>query len=167
MKKMPAEVLLYARAYAALDRLTPIRADCGELCGRRCCQGDEETGMILFPHEELLLNGAGYRLLPREMQGRRVLMAVCGGRCERRLRPLSCRVYPYAPTLRDGTVRVEPDPRARPVCPLLLPEAEPHIESAFLQTIETTFTEMLRSPAVRAFLTAYTSMLDEYRRFTF
>ena len=165
MKKMPAELLLYMRAYKALDRLTPIAADCGELCGRRCCSGDDETGMILFPHEELLLSGTGYRLLRREMQGQEVLMAVCSGRCSRRLRPLSCRVYPYAPALRGERVKAEPDPRAAPFCPLLLPEAGAYIQAEFIRTIEDIFSGMLQSPALCSFLRAYTAMLDEYSRF--
>jgi hypothetical protein len=46
-------VTAYKRAYARLGRLTPIPADCGKLCGKRCCQGGEDDGMILFPGEEV------------------------------------------------------------------------------------------------------------------
>ena len=35
-----------------LETLTPLKTDCGRLCQGACCQGDEQTGMLLFPGEE-------------------------------------------------------------------------------------------------------------------
>lgn len=166
MAKLPGELLLYVRAYRALERLTPLPGDCGELCGQRCCQGSDTEGMILFPHEEILLKDAGYRLFTEKMGGRRVTMAVCSGRCKRRLRPLSCRIYPFAPYYEGGNITVRPDPRATAVCPLLLPEAESYILPEFTETVRTSFEEMLRSSVLRTFLTDYTCMLRQYERFT-
>ena len=37
-----------------LRELTPLKTDCGRLCGGACCEGDEETGMLLFPGEDAL-----------------------------------------------------------------------------------------------------------------
>lgn len=36
--------------------ITPLRFDCGRLCGAACCAPDEEGdgGMLLFPGEEAL-----------------------------------------------------------------------------------------------------------------
>ena len=42
------------QARALLETLTPLKRDCGRLCGARCCRSleGEETGMVLFPGEE-------------------------------------------------------------------------------------------------------------------
>lgn len=41
-------------ARGALETLTPLKRDCGRLCGGACCQPDEtgENGMLLFPFED-------------------------------------------------------------------------------------------------------------------
>ena len=43
---------MYGRLYNLFDTITPVRADCGVLCERACCGGDDETGMLLFPFEK-------------------------------------------------------------------------------------------------------------------
>ena len=156
MAHLPAVVLLYCEAYRRLNAVTPIAADCGALCGRRCCQGDDSRGMLLFPHEALS---------ERSLQGRRVLFAVCRGRCRRPYRPLACKIYPFAPVFERGEISVVPDPRAKPFCPLLRPEAAPYLEPAFLDTVREVFSLLAHSPTVRPFLEDYTRMLAEYRRF--
>lgn len=103
-----------AQARALLETVTPLRADCGELCGKACCaslQG-ETTGMLLFPGEEALYaDKPGWRVLEHRL-------VVCPGRCLREERPLSCRLFPLLPLLRESGVRVAMDARARAVCPL-------------------------------------------------
>ncbi len=98
-----------------LDTATPLQQDCGLLCGSRCCRSleGEETGMLPFPGEEALFaHLPGFRLV-----GNRNLI-VCEGTCDRSLRPLSCRIFPLLPVLRQGEIRVEMDERARYVCPM-------------------------------------------------
>lgn len=166
MAHLPAVLPLYYEAYRRLNTVEPIAADCGALCGRRCCQGDDSRGMLLFPHEELLLSREGYALSERSMQGRRVLFAVCTGRCRRPYRPLACKIYPFAPMLQNGEVTVGPDPRAKPFCPLLRPEAAPYIQPAFLDTLQDVFARLSESPVGARLLADYTRMLQEYQRFT-
>ena len=79
----------YVAAYRMLRSLTPLPGDCGKLCNSRCCKGDKERGMLLFPHEGELLSHAGYEITRRSMGGRQVEFAVCSGVCRRSLRPLS------------------------------------------------------------------------------
>ena len=107
---------LFRRVRRTLGRFTPLRADCGELCDRRCCSADEQTGMLLFPGERTDLPVQGD-------EKRRV--AVCAGTCERRNRPLSCRLFPFLPVLENGKVTVQLDRRAMGVCPLV--EASGHV----------------------------------------
>ena len=42
-----------AAARERLSRATPLKMDCGRVCGARCCRPleGEETGMLLFPGE--------------------------------------------------------------------------------------------------------------------
>ena len=166
MAKLSRLTLEYIDAYKYLQDLTPIAADCGELCGARCCHGDGETGMLLFPHEELLLSKAGYEITDAELRGIKVKFAVCGGECNRYLRPLSCRIYPFAPILqKDGSIRVICDPRAKPFCPLLIPEAEEYIRPEFIMAIQEVFTYLVKYPSMKKFLQAYTEMLLDYNKF--
>ncbi len=47
---------LQEKAFDILGELTPLKADCGRLCGGACCKGDAQTGMRLFPFEETSLS---------------------------------------------------------------------------------------------------------------
>ena len=42
-----------AAAREKLKNVTPLKRDCGRVCGAACCRplGGEETGMLLFPGE--------------------------------------------------------------------------------------------------------------------
>ncbi len=97
---------------------TPLRTDCGRICGKRCCASmeGEETGMLLFPGEEDFCgDGEGWRIIPAGKD----LLLICPGACERENRPLACRMFPLLPRIgEDGSVSVRTDERARGVCPL-------------------------------------------------
>ena len=99
--------------YSLLRRVTPLDFDCGKLCNGKCCKGDEKTGMLLFPGEEMLID-PNINVIETE-NGERI--AVCDGICDRSRRPLSCRIYPLFPLAsEDGSVKVILDLRAD--CPL-------------------------------------------------
>lgn len=100
----------YAKLYALFENTTPLKADCGEICGRACCRGDENTGMLLFPGEKT----------PFEIKEKNgVGIAVCGGECRRCDRPLSCRIFPLFPLEKNGKIFAVPDMRGYGVCPLV------------------------------------------------
>ena len=153
------------RAYARLGRLTPIKADCGKLCGKRCCKGGDDQGMILFPGEEK--PPGPFTVYDRDINGYPVRFTVCKGWCKRDARPLSCRIFPFAPYLSaDGAITIIPDPRARYVCPLLAEDAQPYIDQRFLNAVGDAFNELSEAAGMRPMLEAYAKMLDEYKRFT-
>ena len=55
------------RARELLENVTPMKTDCGKICGAACCQPDEEdlNGMLLFPGEERYYREADWcRLIP-------------------------------------------------------------------------------------------------------
>lgn len=105
-----------------LADLTPLKADCGRLCAGACCQGDEETGMLLFPGEEALYGDCAFaRVVPTgfSLGHTPALLLVCDGHCDRKNRPLACRLFPLFLHFRaDGASVLRMDARARAVCPL-------------------------------------------------
>ena len=78
---------LYKKVKRIIGDKTPLKKDCGLLCGGACCKGDENTGMLLFPGEETTLNII-------EKDG--VRLAVCEGKCKREERPLSCMIFLFS-----------------------------------------------------------------------
>lgn len=114
------------QARALLAEITPLRRDCGQICGAACCAPDEDGqgGMLLFPGEEAL-----YPTLPDGVSLRRddsimpgLTLFTCSGACRRCERPLACRMFPLTPvlSLQDNreVLRIRMDPRAFSVCPL-------------------------------------------------
>ena len=102
---------LYEYAYSLLENSTPLRTDCGILCNKKCCSGDSETGMLLFPNEKTTLGVI-------EKGGRS--LAVCSSSCKRNERPLSCRLFPFFPVIDEkGNVSVKIDFRGFGICPLV------------------------------------------------
>ena len=101
-----------------LKNVTPLKRNCGRVCGARCCRPleGEETGMLLFPGEaEAYAGKPGWKIVNTA----RGDIVVCPGACDREERPLSCRLFPLLPVIgNDGTVRVITDLRAKAVCPL-------------------------------------------------
>lgn len=104
-------------AYSLLEKVTPFRTDCGKLCGSCCCKGGSNDGMeLFFGEEELLKNVDGFNII--ESHGRKIL--VCGGKCDRKMRPLSCRIYPLFPLVDEsGKINVVYDVRGAVSCPMV------------------------------------------------
>ena len=114
---------LYFQAYHQLERCTPLKFDCGRLCGKICCQArDDSEGMWLFPGEETVLAGAETFIIQptgRTLSNGRILYWLnCTGDCRRATRPLACRIFPLTPRLDRNVVTMEIDPRAKHLCPL-------------------------------------------------
>ncbi|MBQ7784535.1 MAG: hypothetical protein IJ381_00090 [Clostridia bacterium] len=105
-----------------LENLTPLKTDCGRLCQGACCQGDENTGMLLFPGEDAFYVDCGFaRILPAgfKLGGQDALLLVCNGTCDRSNRPLACRLFPlFCKFKEDGMTKLRMDVRAKSVCPL-------------------------------------------------
>lgn len=113
------------KALDELENITPLKPfNCGKLCSARCCSGDENDGMGLFPgEEELLKDCADFEIKKSEGNfGESVL--VCRGECDRRKRPLACRIFPLFPLAveRENEIVIVPVPdRARGCVRCFLP----------------------------------------------
>ena len=146
---------IYQSAFRLLQNATPLCTDCGVLCGKACCKGDDTMGMLLFPGEPTTL-----RVI--ETEGRR--LAVCAGRCNRNARPLSCRIFPFVPVLQpDGSVRVQIDPRGKGVCPLVRQSQNVLFSHRFLHRVRRAGEQLCRDAACRAFLLAVQQEMDAQR----
>ena len=117
-----------------LKNVTPLKKDCGRVCGARCCRPleGEETGMLLFPGEaEAYADREGWTVR-HAAQGD---IVVCPGTCDREDRPLSCRLFPLLPLIGDdGGIRVVTDLRARAVCPLAR-QGKNALDPAFIDAV--------------------------------
>ncbi len=161
--------ILYKKAYRLLKDSTPLKFDCGLLCNSKCCSGDSDMGMCLYPGEEVMLDGQeGFLSIRKDkIQNTDVLFAVCKGDCQRRLRPLACRIFPYAPYIDEsGKLTVIEDPRAKYLCPLLMESMDLKIDKAFKRNVTDAFRFLIRDEEIRQFIHLLASVLDEYRKLT-
>jgi hypothetical protein len=161
--------LLYRIAYRKLDNVTPLKTDCGQLCNKACCKGDQDTGMYLFPEEEAM-----YSPLPSFMEIKltelfigyeNIKLAVCRGNCPRSLRPLSCRVFPLTPYIgSDGRLDIIIDPRAAQVCPIAKygTRADAVMNASFTRITREVFRLLIKDNEIRAFVEYLSHILDEY-----
>ncbi len=149
---------MYDKIFKVMGELTPLKTDCGKLCGHACCKGDDSTGMRLFPFEETVLSvkvtESGDRL------------AVCSGSCNREERPLACMIFPFFPTIDDrGRIFVEPDVRGKRLCPLITHSDEIVFDKRFFKTVKKVGKILAKDEVCREFLRATTEEIDTYAEF--
>ncbi len=155
--------LLIIKAYDLLDRTTPLSTDCGRLCGGICCKGDSNTGMFLFPGEEELIKDIDeFNILDCEGNfGYK--MVVCNGECDRKTRPLACRIYPYFPVIGENGFSVRADIRGISSCPLLSENIK--VNYAFIRQIRKVARLLSRDDEIKEYIINMNSMLDEIEDF--
>lgn len=173
MEKKP----LYELIYTKLNKVTPLRRDCGLLCARACCQGsDHETlGMYLFPGEEVMFAGNKYaedyfkiiqtdlEILSKSGKRKKVLLLTCEGQCDRNLRPLACRLFPLIPYLNEKDIlKVKIDPRAKGICPLTQGEDTAATTKQFLSRVRKASQLLAKDEEVKDFIKTLSLLLDEY-----
>ncbi len=151
------------KAYELLEHATPLKCDCGRLCGSVCCKGDSRTGMSLFPYESELLEGKGDYQIFDSVSNFGSKIVVCGGNCDRKSRPLSCRIYPLFPVVAkndDGfySVNVIFDPRAV-TCPLVL--YKPRLSRDFITAVRRAGKYLIQNEEITEYLTAVSNELLE------
>ncbi len=149
---------LYSKVFKVMGNFTPLKADCGVLCGGACCKGDSNTGMILFPFEKTELE------VKCTENGER--LAVCNGTCDRSKRPLACRIFPFFPTVdENGKIYVELDYRAFRVCPMVEHFEEIAFDKRFLKSVKKAGKILVKDEACRIFLEKSTEEIDEFYSF--
>ena len=161
--------ILYRKAYRMLNNSTPLRFDCGLLCGSRCCSGGSESGMHLLPGEEIMLRGLfpAPEVRSEELGGMHISFCVCKGKCDRRFRPLACRIFPLVPFVDgSGKLQVIEDPRVRYICPLLFNNDGVKLRKIFHRKVYRVFQFLSRDPEIRKYIEVLSGILMEYARYT-
>lgn len=149
---------MYNKIFKILGDLTPLNADCGLLCGSACCQGDENTGMRLFPYEETDLE------VKNISEGER--LAVCNGTCDRNCRPLACRIFPFFPTIDEkGRIFVEIDYRGKRLCPMIEHADQLSFDKRFFKAVKRVGKILAKNEKCREFLYRSTEEIDLYYNF--
>ena len=152
-------------AYAIMGERTPIRTDCGALCGAACCLPDEDGqgGVWLLEPEIRRVEGAAWARIDRQADPVAPLL-LCREMCERSLRPLCCRVFPLAPVPgRDGLWTVRMDARARAMCPLTRSGLK-GLDTDFVRAARDALRALAQSGAGEEFLRAWHDREDAFRR---
>ena len=149
------------KARELLAERTPLKTDCGKVCGARCCRSmeGEETGMLLFPGEEALYREQDGWTLRETSAG---WLAICPGHCRRDERPLACRIFPLLPVIRNGQIRVASDQRAKAVCPLLR-QGIRGMDPDFTDAVREAGRMLAEEPESREFLVRMTEEQDEIK----
>ncbi len=157
------KIYLLNKAYEMFDRITPLPYDCGRLCGGRCCKGDGKTGMWLFPGEEEILKEIdNFKILDCDGNfGQK--MVVCNGTCDRKTRPLACRIYPYFPMINNDFFDVRADIRGIGSCPLLYNNVK--VNYAFIRQIRIMARLLARDEQLKDYIIGINAMLDEIEEF--
>lgn len=149
------------RARDLLQDVTPLKTDCGRLCAGRCCQPleVENTGMLLFPGEEAYYEGRPGYTVRRAAAGS---LLTCSGACRREDRPLSCRLFPLLPLLREDGVKLAVDLRAKTVCPLAQ-QGRSAVQPAFADAVRACGQLLAEDDEQRKFLLRLTAIQDDLR----
>ena len=117
------------------------------------------TGMLLFPGEESYYEGReGYRMTETDHG----TLLICSGRCDRADRPLSCRLMPLIPLLREDGVKVATDFRAKTVCPLAR-QGKDALDPDFVSAVREVGRILAEDETQRAFLVKLTRQQDELK----
>lgn len=149
---------MYEKIFKIMGDLTPLKADCGKLCGGACCKGDDNTGMRLFPFEE--------SELPVKTLENGVRLVLCNGNCDRTKRPLACRIFPFFPTVDDrGRIFVELDFRGARLCPMITHSDEIIFDKRFFKVLKKVGTILTKDETCLKFLKEATDEIDTYSAF--
>ena len=156
---------IYNCAYGKLNNLTPIKADCGRLCDRACCQGDENTGMYLFPFEKVLIKELWFEDCNIKAAGGRDLF-VCSGSCNRNYRPLSCRIFPLTPYISEkGKLSVVMDNRAKSICPIAYAGDFNNLDPDFIRAVNQIARFLVKFDHIKRFVYELSRECDEYKSY--
>ena len=133
---------------------TPLFKDCGVLCGKACCKGDKETGMRLFPKEETALT-----VVSTADGGK---LCVCEGDCDRKTRPLGCRIFPLFPILHDdGRISAELDARGFRLCPLVENAQKVRFSKDFRKAVRKAGRILCRDEQIRAYIKEVSEEIEQ------
>ena len=98
--------------------------------------------------------------------GKAVNLITCPGKCDRHLRPLSCRIFPLVPYVkRGGKMEIVMDVRGKGMCPLATAMKIEDLSPDFVDAVAKAMKMCMLVREPREFLYALSESLDEYNIF--
>ncbi len=157
----------YIPIYELFDGITPLKKDCGLLCDGACCKdSDEETGMLLFPCEEKLLQNVEFARIENSNcefgENSVAKLFFCDGICNRKFRPLACRIFPLMPYLKNGRLTLVMNPMAKKICPLARSLNVSDLEPIFVKNVKKAMNRVLKLKDGRDYIMMLTEIADEF-----
>ncbi len=151
--------------YRLLNRVSPINADCGILCGSACCTvsgdySDEMMGIYLYPGEEKIHDSdCGWLTwtvekaedydFPDSWSGN-IYFVRCKTPpfCPRNMRPFQCRTFPLAPHItEEGVLTLIYNDETLPYrCPLI--DEKTPLNDDFIKATYTVWSHLIRDPLI-------------------
>ena len=157
-----------------LESLTPLKTNCGKLCGGACCLNDEtgNNGMALLPLEHMLyqepIDDFPFRLLPDDSLVKGGMRLVCEGECVREHRPFQCRIFPLrihvSGDAADIDIHAEIDPRAWAICPLPEMGGLRALDARFVSAVQEAGERLVQNDRMLAALRHEQAMIDELQQ---
>ncbi|MBQ7725364.1 MAG: hypothetical protein IJT63_07115 [Lachnospiraceae bacterium] len=156
----------YRAIYRFLDRVSPVRFDCGTLCSCACCgtpedeSWEEEMGIYLLPGEDKVHDRGDSWLrwseestddyeFPESWNGK-VFFVKCKNapECPREKRPIQCRTYPLSPHFLDEghLVLIWNTEEVPYKCPLI--EENMKLNTDFVHATYTVWKHLVRDPLI-------------------
>lgn len=159
----------YLSLYKMFDNVTPLSKDCGILCGGACCEdeADEKKGMLLFPFEEKFLMDKEYEIIRSEWKygEKEAYMLFCKGTCSRKYRPLSCRIFPLTPVVRnDGSIKLIMNPLAKGMCPLARSLKPSQLEPQFTENVQKALNRIAKIKGGKDFIKMLSDVAKDYNK---
>lgn len=158
------------KALSLLERETPLKSrDCGRYCHSICCKGDNlDNAVFLFPGEKELFLEQNYKFLHTKANFSYDAL-VCDGKCNRKYRPLGCRIFPLFPlaTKISDTVKINVvfDPRAKSICPLS--NNMNIISKSFIKAVKRAGAYLVLDEKQREYLISLSNELREYANLSY
>lgn len=126
--------------------------------------------MLLFPGEEAFYTPAPAWARVRDSgldaEEGIVYFLECDGTCPREHRPLACRIFPLTPILRDGSLHVQLDTRAWPICPLM-PHGMRGLSTTFISSVQSAMRLLYAHDAeMRSYMALLTEQLRAFASFS-
>ncbi len=153
------------KIYAASGDATPMKTDCGAICGAACCHTDDDGkgGVALLACEREILQDISWGEIGRDAS-MDAPMLMCSGMCDRDLRPFLCRIFPLCPTIgKNNRWTVRMDARARAVCPLA-GSGLSGLNPEFVRGAARAVRLLAEDPAGEAFLIRWAAIENEFRK---
>ncbi len=148
------------KAYEYLNDVTPLNINCGSFCNSKCCKGNDNDGMLLFPGEKVLFDSNKNFVVYFDDTYNEFAVR-CNGQCNRDERPLACRIFPYMIYKnKNSKTTVAPDIRAIGFCPLL--DKKYRINKKFLRALRITSKILNDDVEISLFLEKITEILTDF-----